>query len=262
MPSVGTGAILANRQLIAIGVSGDGDTGAIGIGQFVHLMRRNVPIIYIIEDNGCYGLTKGQFSPTADLGSRAKSGIANDLPPLDTCSLAIQLGASFVARSFSGDKKQLLSILKASLSHRGTCMIDVLSPCVTFNDHEGSTKSYAYAKEHDDPVGEISFVPYFDDISVEYDPGTTKAVQMHDGSRLYLKKVAEDYDPTDKLAAMRLLHETAARGEFATGILYVEPAKQDFVNLLNLVDEPLATLPLSMVRPGPEVLAEVMEGLK
>jgi 2-oxoglutarate ferredoxin oxidoreductase subunit beta len=262
MPSVGTGAILANRQLIAIGVSGDGDTGAIGIGQFVHLMRRNVPIIYIIEDNGCYGLTKGQFSPTADLGSRAESGIANDLPPLDTCSLAIQLGASFVARSFSGDKKQLLSILKASLSHRGTCMIDVLSPCVTFNDHEGSTKSYAYAKEHDDPVGEISFVPYFDDISVEYDPGTTKAVQMHDGSRLYLKKVAEDYDPTDKLAAMRLLHETAARGEFATGILYVEPAKQDFVNLLNLVDEPLATLPLSMVRPGPEVLAEVMEGLK
>jgi 2-oxoglutarate ferredoxin oxidoreductase subunit beta len=141
-------------------------------------------------------------------------------------------------------------------------MIDVISPCVTFNDHEGSTKSYAYAKEHDDPVGEISFVPYFDDISVEYDPGTTKAVQMHDGSRLYLKKVAEDYDPTDKLAAMRLLHETAARGEFATGILYVEPAKQDFVNLLNLVDEPLATLPLSMVRPGPEVLAEVMEGLK
>jgi 2-oxoglutarate ferredoxin oxidoreductase subunit beta len=141
-------------------------------------------------------------------------------------------------------------------------MIDVLSPCVTFNDHEGSTKSYAYAKDHDDPVGEISFVPYFDDISVEYDPGTTKAVEMHDGSKLYLKKVAEDYDPTDKLAAMRLLHETAARGEFATGILYVEPAKQDFVNLLNLVDEPLASLPLSMVRPGPEVLAEVMESLK
>jgi 2-oxoglutarate ferredoxin oxidoreductase subunit beta len=262
MPSVGTGAVLANRKLVAIGVSGDGDTGAIGIGQFVHLMRRNVPIIYIIEDNGCYGLTKGQFSPTADLGSKTKSGLANDLPPLDTCSLAIQLGASFVARSFSGDKKQLLSILKASLSHRGTCMIDVLSPCVTFNDHEGSTKSYAYAKDHDDPVGEISFVPYFDDIAVEYDPGTTRAVVMHDGSTLYLKKVAEDYDPTDKLAAMRLLHETAARGEFATGILYIEPAKQDFVSLLNIVDEPLATLPLSVVRPGREVLDEVMESLK
>jgi 2-oxoglutarate ferredoxin oxidoreductase subunit beta len=262
MPSVGTGATLANRKLIAIGVSGDGDTGAIGIGQFVHLMRRNVPIIYIIEDNGCYGLTKGQFSPTADIGSKAKSGVANELQPIDTCALAIQLGASFVARSFSGDKKQLLSILKASLSHRGTCMIDVLSPCVTFNDHEGSTKSYAYAKEHEDPVGEISFVPFFEDISVEYDPGTTRAVELHDGSKLYLKKVAEDYNPTDKLAAMRLLHETASRGEFATGILYVEPDKPDFVSLLNLVDEPLATLPLDKVRPPRQVLEEVMESLQ
>jgi 2-oxoglutarate ferredoxin oxidoreductase subunit beta len=262
MPSVGTGAILANRKLIAIGVSGDGDTGAIGIGQFVHLMRRNLPIIYIIEDNGCYGLTKGQFSPTADLGSKAKSGIANDLPPIDTCSLAIQLGASFVARSFSGDKKQLLSILKASLGHRGTCMIDVISPCTTFNDHEGSTKSYAYAKDHDEPLGEISFVPFFDDISIEYDPGTTKEVELHDGSKLYLKKVAEDYDPTEKLAAMRLLHETARRGEFATGVLYIEPDKDDFVTLLNLVDEPLATLPLDKVRPGREALDEVMESLR
>jgi 2-oxoglutarate ferredoxin oxidoreductase subunit beta len=262
MPSVGTGAVLANRKLIAIGISGDGDTGAIGIGQFVHLMRRNVPIIYIVEDNGCYGLTKGQFSPTADIGSRAKGGLANDLPPIDTCALAIQLGASFVARSFSGDKKQLLSILKASLSHRGTCMIDVLSPCVTFNDHEGSTKSYAYARDHEEPLGEISFVPYFEDISVEYDPGTTRAVELHDGSRLYLKKVAGDYDPTDKLAAMRLLHETASRGEFATGILYIEPDKDDFVTLLDLVDEPLATLPLDMVRPPREVLDEVMESLK
>jgi 2-oxoglutarate ferredoxin oxidoreductase subunit beta len=167
-----------------------------------------------------------------------------------------------VARSFSGDKKQLLSILKASLSHRGTCMIDVLSPCVTFNDHEGSTKSYAYARDHEEPLGEISFVPYFEDISVEYDPGTTRAVELHDGSRLYLKKVAGDYDPTDKLAAMRLLHETASRGEFATGILYIEPDKDDFVTLLDLVDEPLATLPLDMVRPPREVLDEVMESLK
>jgi 2-oxoglutarate ferredoxin oxidoreductase subunit beta len=262
MPSVGTGAILANRKLIAIGVSGDGDTGAIGIGQFVHLMRRNLPIIYVIEDNGCYGLTKGQFSPTADLGSKAKTGIANDLPPIDTCALAIQLGASFVARSFSGDKKQLLSILKASLSHRGTCMIDVISPCTTFNDHEGSTKSYAYAKDHDEVMGEVSFVPFFEDISIEYDPGTTKRVELHDGSTLYLKKVAEDYDPTDKLAAARLLHETARRGEFATGILYIEPDKDDFVSLLNLVDDPLATLPLDKVRPGREALEEVMESLR
>ncbi len=175
MPSVGTGAVLANRKLIAIGVSGDGDTGAIGIGQFVHLMRRNVPMIYIIEDNGCYGLTKGQFSPTADVGSKLKTGVVNDLTPIDTCALAIELGASFVARSFSGDKKQLLSILKASLSHRGTALIDVISPCVTFNDHEGSTKSYAYVKDHDEPLGEVSFVPFFEDISVEYDPGTTTA---------------------------------------------------------------------------------------
>src|SRR5919109_1220080 len=212
MPSVATGAVVANRKMIAIGVSGDGDTGAIGIGQFVHLMRRNVPLIYIIEDNGCYGLTKGQFSPTADIGSTTKSGTPNELPPIDTCSLAINLGASFVARSFSGDKKQLLAILKASLSHRGTCMIDVLSPCVTFNDHEGSTKSYAYAKEHEEPLGEVSFVPFFEDISIEYDPGTTTEVQLHDGSKLYLKKVAEDYDPTDKFAAIRLIHETSRRG--------------------------------------------------
>jgi 2-oxoglutarate/2-oxoacid ferredoxin oxidoreductase subunit beta len=262
MPSVGTGAMLANRTLKAIGVSGDGDTGAIGIGQFVHLMRRNVPIVYIIEDNGCYGLTKGQFSPTADVGSTLKTGVVNDLPPIDSCALAIQLGATFVARSFSGDKKQLLSILKASLGHRGTALIDVLSPCVTFNDHEGSTKSYSYVKDHDEPLGEVSFVPFFDDITIEYDAGTTKEVKLHDGSKLYLKKVAEDYDPTDKLAAMRLIYETSSRGEFATGVLYVEPAKEDFLGLLNIVDEPLATLPLERVRPGRHVLDEVMDSLK
>ena len=192
---------LRTGNLIAIGVSGDGDTGAIGIGQFVHLMRRNLPIIYIIEDNGCYGLTKGQFSPTADQGSALKTGVINDLPPIDTCALAIELGATFVARSFSGDKKQLSAILKAAFSHRGTVMLDVLSPCVTFNDHEGSTKSYAYAKEHDDPLEEISFVPFFEDIEVEYEPGTTREVEMHDGSKLFLKKLAEDYNPLDKIAS-------------------------------------------------------------
>ena len=260
MPSVGTGALLANRKLIAIGVSGDGDTGAIGIGQFVHLMRRNVPMIYIIEDNGCYGLTKGQFSPTADLGSKPKNGVVNDLPPIDTCTLAIQLGASFVARSFSGDKKQLLSILKASLSHRGTCMIDVISPCVTFNDHEGSTKSYAYAKDHDEPLGDISFVPFFEDISVEYDPGTTDG---QDARRL--EAVPEEgrrglrSRPTSwrRSAAAR----NRARGEFATGILYIEPDKDDFLTLLNLVDEPLATLPLERVAAA-AALDAVMESLR
>jgi len=259
MPSVGTGALLANGAMMAIGVSGDGDTGAIGIGQFVHLMRRNLPLVYIIEDNGCYGLTKGQFSPTADLGSTLKNGVVNDLPPIDTCALAIELGASFVARSFSGDKKQLLAILKASLAHRGTAMIDVISPCVTFNDHEGSTKSYAYAKDHDEPTGEVNFVPFFEDISIDYDPGTTTAVTMHDGSKLFLKKVAEDYNPTDKLSAIRLLHETSARGEFATGIIYIEPDKDDFLTQLNIVDEPLAFLPADRIRPGREVLDAVME---
>src|SRR5215203_2710706 len=259
MPSVATGALLANRKLLAIGVSGDGDTGAIGIGQFVHLMRRNLPLIYIIEDNGCYGLTKGQFSPTADLGSVLKNGVVNDLPPIDTCTLAIELGASFVARSFSGDKKQLLSILKAAMSHRGTCMIDVISPCVTFNDHEGSTKSYVYAKEHDEVLGDVNFVPFFEDINIDYDPGTTTAVTLHNGSKILLNKLAEDYNPTDKHAALRLLQETDRRGEFATGILYVAPDKQDLVDLLNIVDEPLATLPLSRVRPPKSALDEFME---
>jgi len=218
MPSLATGAVVANRKMIAIGISGDGDTGAIGIGQFVHLMRRNLPIVYVIEDNGCYGLTKGQFSPTADLGSTLKTGVINDLPPIDTCALAVELGASFVARSFSGDPKQLKAILKAALSHRGTSMIDVLSPCVTFNDHEGSTKSYAYVKDHDEPMSEVGFVPYFEDISVDYEPGTTQEVKMHDGSRLFLKKLDESYDATDKIQALRTLHEASRRGEFATRV--------------------------------------------
>jgi 2-oxoglutarate ferredoxin oxidoreductase subunit beta len=262
MPSVATGALLANHKLIAVGVSGDGDTGAIGIGQFVHLMRRNLPLVYIIEDNGCYGLTKGQFSPTADVGSKLKNGVVNDLPPIDTCALAIELGATFVARSFSGDKKQLLSILKAALSHRGTAMIDVISPCVTFNDHEGSTKSYAYVKEHDEPLGEISFVPFFEDITVDYDPGTTTEVKMHDGSRLLLKKLDVDYDATDRLRAMQVLHETIRRGEFATGVIYVEPDKDDFLVQLNVVDEPLASLAADRTRPSAAVLEEVMESLR
>jgi 2-oxoglutarate ferredoxin oxidoreductase subunit beta len=262
MPSVASGAMLANKGMLAIGVSGDGDTGAIGIGQFVHLMRRNLPLIYIIEDNGCYGLTKGQFSPTADLGTKAKNGVVNDLPPIDTSALAIELGASFVARSFSGDKQQLLSVLKAAISHRGTSMIDVISPCVTFNDHEGSTKSYAYVKDHEEPLGEISFVPFFQDITVEYEPGTTTAIKMHDGSQLYLRKLAEDYNPSDKMTALRALHETAMRGELATGILYIEPDKDDFIDTLNLVDEPLAFLPDARTRPSQAVLDELIEELR
>ena len=262
MPSVASGAMLANKTMLAIGVSGDGDSGAIGIGQFVHLMRRNLPLIYIIEDNGCYGLTKGQFSPTADLGSKAKNGVVNDLPPIDMCELAMQLGASFVARSFSGDKKQLLSILKAAIAHRGTALIDVISPCVTFNDHEGSTKSYAYVKDHDDILGEVTFIPYFEDINVDYEAGATTAVTMHDGSHLYLRKIEADYNPSDKMAAIRLLHETARRGEFATGVIYIEPAKDDFLATLNMVDQPLASLPAARIRPPKAVLDQLMDGLR
>src|SRR5262244_4670813 len=189
MPSLATGAVLANHRLMALGVSGDGDTASIGVGQFVHLMRRNLPIIYIIEDNGVYGLTKGQFSATADVGAKLKTGVINDLPPIDTCALAIQLGATFVARSFSGDKKQLLTLLKAAIAHRGTAMIDVISPCVTFNDHEGSTKSYKYLKDHEEPLQDLGFVPSFENIEVEYDPGATATVRMHDGSELRLRKL-------------------------------------------------------------------------
>jgi len=262
MPSVATGAVLANRSLMALGVSGDGDTASIGIGQFVHLMRRNLPIIYIIEDNGVYGLTKGQFSATADLGSTLKSGIANELPPIDTCELAISLGATFVGRSFSGDKRQLHSMLKAAMAHKGTVLLDVISPCVTFNDHEGSTKSYKYAKDHDEPLQEINFIPVFEDIAVEYDPGTTVEVTMHDGSRLRLRKLEEDYDPTNKIQAITRLNEAKEKDEMLTGVLYVNTQAPTFLDMLNTSDEPLATLPASVVRPGKEVLEQVMEELR
>ncbi|HXP46398.1 MAG TPA: 2-oxoacid:ferredoxin oxidoreductase subunit beta [Terriglobales bacterium] len=262
MPSVATGALLANHNLIALGVSGDGDTASIGIGQFIHLMRRNLPLIYIIEDNGVYGLTKGQFSATADLGSKLKTGVINDLPPIDTCALAIQLGASFVGRSFSGDKRQLLAMLKAAIAHRGTVMLDVISPCVTFNDHEGSTKSYKYMKDHDEPLQEISFIPSFEDIDVEYDPGTTVDLTMHDGSHLRLRKLDADYDPTDKLLAIKTLSTAHHEGETLTGVFYIDPNKPTFMDLLHVTDEPLATLPAEAVRPPKAVLEEVMESLR
>jgi 2-oxoglutarate ferredoxin oxidoreductase subunit beta len=262
MPSVATGAVLANRNLMALGVSGDGDSASIGMGQFVHLMRRNLPIIYIIEDNGVYGLTKGQFSATADVGSKLKTGVINDLPPIDTCAMAITLGATFVGRSFSGDKKQLHAMLKAAIAHQGTVMLDVVSPCVTFNDHEGSTKSYKYMKDHDEPLQEVSFVPVFEDISVEYDAGTTIEVTMHDGSRLRLRKLEEDYDPTNRIRAITRLNEAHEQGEVLTGVFYVNTKAPSFVDLLNITGQPLATLPESVVRPGREVLEQVMEELR
>jgi len=261
MPSVATGTILANRQLMAIGVSGDGDSASIGIGQFVHLMRRNLPVIYIIEDNGCYGLTKGQFSATADIGSKLKTGVVNDLPPIDTCALAIQLGATYVGRSFSGDKRQLLALLEGAIGHKGTVMLDVISPCVTFNDHEGSTKSYSYVKDHDEPLADVSFIPFFEELDVDYDPGTTTDITLHDGSHILLKKLGKEYDPTHKTEALRVLTEAHDKGEIVTGLFYVDPQRPNFIDQLNMVEEPLATLPESKVRPPKEALDEVMQSL-
>src|SRR5438132_892701 len=262
MPSVATGAVLANRSLMALGVSGDGDTASIGMGQFVHLMRRNLPIIYIIEDNGVYGLTKGQFSATADLGSKLKTGVINDLPPVDTCAMAITLGATFVGRSFSGDKRQLHAMLKAAIAHRGTVMLDVVSPCVTFNDHEGSTKSYKYMKDHDEPLQEVSFVPVFEDITVEYDPGSTVEVTMHDGSSLRLRKLEQEYDPTDKIQAVRRLMESHAKGDVLTGVSYINANPATSTDMLTVADEPAAALPASVTRPTREDLATCMEELQ
>jgi 2-oxoglutarate/2-oxoacid ferredoxin oxidoreductase subunit beta len=262
MPSVATGVALANHRLMLLGVSGDGDSASIGIGQFVHLMRRNLPIIYIIEDNGVYGLTKGQFSATADLGAKLKTGVINDLPPIDTCALAVQLGATFVARSFSGDKHQLLTLLKAALAHRGTVMLDVISPCVTFNDHEGSTKSYKYLKDHEEPLHDLGLVPSFENIEIDYDPGTTAIVRMHDGSELRLRKLDRDYDPTDKGAALRMMAEAHDQGEVLTGVFYLNTQAPTFMDVLHVTNEPLALLPETVVRPTAQALTEIMEELQ
>lgn len=262
MPSVATGALLANRTMMGLAVSGDGDTASIGFGQFGHLMRRNLPLIYVIENNGVYGLTKGQFSATADVGSTLKTGVVNDLPPIDICIMAVELGATFVGRSFSGDKKQLLAMLKAAMTHKGTVVLDVISPCVTFNDHEGSTKSYKYMQAHEEAISEVGFVPHFEDIAVDYDPGTTYDVEMHDGSHLRLRKLHESYDPTDRMAAVQLLMEANRKGEVLTGLFFIDTKKPDFTTMLNMVPEPLATLPQERTRPTRKVLDEVMESLR
>jgi len=262
MPAVATGAMLANPHLLTIGVSGDGDTASIGAGQFVHLLRRNVPMIYIVENNGVYGLTKGQFSATADLGSKLKTGVVNDLPAMDLCALAIELGCGYVARSFSGDMKQLLALIKGAIAHRGTALLDVISPCVTFNNHEDSTKSYKWAKDHEIAIQEIGFIPFFEEITVDYDPGTTQDVVLHDGSHIRLRKLRADYDATDKMTAMALLNEGQEKQEFLTGLIYVAPEKKDFLSLLNLPDLPLSIVPDDKARPPREALAQMMEELK
>jgi len=262
MPAVATGALLANRTLHGVGVSGDGDTASIGVGQFINLVRRNVAMVYVVENNGVYGLTKGQFSATADPGSTLKSGDVADLPAIDICALALQLGASFVGRSFSGDKKQLSVLLKAAVAHGGTALLDVISPCVTFNDHEGSTKSYAFLKEHDEPLHELSFVPSFEEIDVDYDPGTTQEVTLHDGSHLRLKKLEADYDPSDRVRAMTRLMEAAKGGEVLTGMLFLDPTAPDLATRLGVVAAPLATLPAEQVRPPRAVLDAINESLR
>ena len=262
MPSIATGAMLANQHLLGIGVTGDGDTASIGIGQFMHLVRRNLPMIYIIENNGVYGLTKGQFSATADLGSTLKTGTANDLPPFDCCALALHWGATFVARSFSGDKRQLQAMIKAAIAHNGLSLLDVISPCVTFNDHVGSTKSYTYMKEHESALHELDFVPHYEDIAVEIAEGEVREVQMHDGSRLRIRKLDRHYDPTSKIAALSVLEEADAKGEVLTGVLYVNTQKSTFTQQLNLVEPALATLPESRTRPSRAVLDKVMEELQ
>jgi 2-oxoglutarate ferredoxin oxidoreductase subunit beta len=260
--TVATGALLANKNLIGLLVTGDGDTASIGLGHFMHLLRRNLPLIYVIEDNGVYGLTKGQFSATAEFGAKSKTGVINEMQKIDCCLLGIEMGATLVARSFSGDKRQLQTILKAAIAHKGLSIIDVVSPCVTFNDHEGSTKSYSYMKDHDEPLHEMDFVPFFEEIQVEIAEGETKDVPMHDGSLLRLKKLGRDYDPTDKFGAIRMIHETQAQNIVATGILYVNTEAENFLQILDLTDEPLATLDQSKIRPSREALETVMEELR
>ncbi|MCC6587891.1 MAG: 2-oxoacid:ferredoxin oxidoreductase subunit beta [Bryobacterales bacterium] len=261
-PALATGALAANHKLIGVVVTGDGDTVSIGLGQFMHMLRRNVPLIYVIENNGVYGLTKGQFSATADVGSKLKTGVINEMPPVDVCLAGLELGATFVARSFSGDKKQLQAILKAALSHKGLAVIDVVSPCTTFNDHEGSTKSYEYMKDHEEPLHDIDFVPSFEEITVDYEEGSAREVEMHDGSRLVLKKLEREYDPTDRLAAIELLHRPQKPGEVVTGIIYVDRHTPTMIQRLNMVDEPLASLPIERVRPSRQALEMIVEELR
>ncbi|HUA08390.1 MAG TPA: 2-oxoacid:ferredoxin oxidoreductase subunit beta [Candidatus Acidoferrales bacterium] len=250
MPSAATGAKLANRDLLVLGISGDGDTASIGLGQYAHMIRRNVDCVYLIENNGVYGLTKGQFSATADVGSTLKNGTPNEFATIDVCGLAIELGASFVARSFSGDGKQLVPLLQAAFSHRGTAIIDIISPCVTFNDHEGSTKSYAYVKEHDVEINAPDFIRPREEITVDYEPGSVQDIELEDGSRVLLRKVDREYDATSRIGALELIHETRGRGEFVTGLLFVDTGVPDLCEREKLTATPLKDLKEDELRIG------------
>ncbi|MFV0389029.1 MAG: 2-oxoacid:ferredoxin oxidoreductase subunit beta [Pyrinomonadaceae bacterium] len=262
MPSVATGATLANRDLTYIGVSGDGDTASIGMGQFVHVIRRNLNFVYIVMNNGCYGLTKGQDSATADLGSKSKSGHVNVFESIDLASLAMELGATFVAQSFSGDKEQLIPLLMAGIKHRGFAFINVISPCVTFNNNVGSTKSYDYVRAHQEATSTFDFVPLEEPIKAEYKEGTTRDLTMHDGTVIRLNKVAEDWDPLDRFSAINAVQTARANQEILTGLLYMNPDHPTLHTLLETTEKPLNKLTEAELCPGSKVLEEINESFR
>ena len=262
MPSVLTGANLANRDLLYLGISGDGDSASIGLGQFANAMRRGVRMAYIVENNGVYGLTKGQFSATADRGSKSKKGVTNSDSSVDLVGIALQLGATYVARSFSGDKEQLVPLIKGALGHGGAAFIDVISPCVTFNNHAGSTKSYDYVREHNEAVNRIDFMETHSEITTKYQPGSVVDVPHHDGSFLRLRKLHSDYDPTDRLAAMAYMNERQAQGEVVTGLLFVDAQATDLHQALNTSTQPLNSLGIAQLNPGVKTLDKINAGLR
>jgi 2-oxoglutarate ferredoxin oxidoreductase subunit beta len=262
MPSVLTGAYLANRDLLYLGVSGDGDSASIGLGQFANAMRRGVNMAYIVENNGVYGLTKGQFSATADRGSKSKKGAINTDNPIDLVGIALQLGATYVARSFSGDKAQLVPLIKGAIAHGGAAFIDVISPCVTFNNHGGSTKSYDYVRQHNEAVSRIDFIPQGSEITASYAPGEVVEVPQHDGSVLRLRKLHSDYDPTDRYAAMSYMNAHAARGEVVTGLLYLDALPTDLHTSLNTCEQPLNTMNVQQLCPGAQALDKINSALR
>lgn len=262
MPSVATGANMANKDLTYIGVSGDGDSASIGMGQFVHVVRRNLNMVYIVMNNGCYGLTKGQDSATADEGSKNKAGNVNHFQSIDLASLALELGATFVAQSFSGDKAQLVPLIKAAMKHNGFAFLNVISPCVTFNNNVGSTKSYDFVREHQEATSKMDLVPHKTEITASYDEGTTKSVVMHDGSLIQLHKLEQKWDPQNKMSAMNALANSKIKGEILTGLIYINEQSKDLHNLLNTSDTSLNKLTQDVLCPGAEKLKEINKSLR
>jgi len=258
MPSVTTGANAANRTLTYIGVSGDGDSLSIGTGQFVHVIRRNLNMCYIIENNGVYGLTKGQFSASADIGTLPKKGLANQQEPIDAVSTAIALGATYIARSFSGDKAQLVPLIKGALVHKGFSLVDIISPCVTFNDHEGSTKSYAHTREFYHHVVEADYIAPAEEIKAAYEEGSAMPVELHDGSKIVLRKIDSEYDPTSRATAFKYLRERFNAGEITTGLLYIDDSRREMHDLMGNIDTPLSEIPLDTLHPGQDELKKIL----